>query len=153
MKYYLAAPVVTDSDHIKHEVGKVYEQLVDAFGVSNVYRPGLHKVPNEWGITMEMWGQCVFTMDVIAIDQAEWIVLCNFGRTGLTTGTAWECGYAFAKGKKILVIDMPGVKESSLMVTGCAANRVDYLSFISKTFSTNDIFVERGKLPANQTLN
>lgn len=152
MKFYLAAPVVTDGQ-TKLKIDHVYEALCDAKGKENVYRPGLHKVPNAWGIPMDMWGQCVFTMDVIAIDQAEWIVLCNFGRTGLTTGTAWECGYAFAKGKKILVIDMPGVKESSLMVTGCAANRVDYLSFISKTFSTNDIFVERGKLPANQTLN
>lgn len=152
MKYYLAAPVVTDGQ-TKLKIDHVYEALCEAMGKENIYRPGLHKVPNAWGITMDTWGQCVFTMDVVAIDQAEWIVLCNFGRNGLTTGTAWECGYAFAKEKRILVIDMPGVTESSLMVTGCASNRVDYLSFISKTFSVKDAFVERGRLPASQTLN
>jgi len=152
VKYYLAAPVVIDPQ-TKLLINHVYEALCNAKGKENIYRPGLHKVPNEWGITMEMWGQCVFTMDVVAIDQAEWIVLCNFGRNGLTTGTAWECGYAFAKGKKILVVDMPGVKESSLMVTGCASNRVDYLTFIDKTFSVDSAFVERGKLPTKQTLN
>ena len=104
MKYYLAAPVVTDAQ-TKLKIDHVYEALCDAKGKENVYRPGLHKVPNAWGITMDTWGQCVFTMDVVAIDQADWIVLCNFGRNELTTGTAWECGYAFAKGKKILVID------------------------------------------------
>ena len=152
MKLYLAAPVITD-DKTKALVNRVYETLCDAFGADSVYRPGLHKVPNAWGITMDTWGQCVFTMDVVAIDQAEWIVLCNFGRNGLTTGTAWECGYAFAKEKKILVIDMPEVTESSLMVTGCAANRVKYEQFIGGSFAMDKIFVERGRLAAEQVLN
>ena len=152
MKYYLAAPVVTDSDRIKHEVGKVYEQLVDTFGASNIYRPGLHKVPNEWGITMEMWGQCVFTMDVMAIDNADWIVLCNYGREGATAGTAWECGYAFAKGKKILIVNMPGVTKSSLMVRGCASNVVPYEMFV-KMGRPQDCFVERGKQNCSEELN
>ena len=152
MKFYLAAPVVTD-EKTKALIDRVYEVLCDAKGAENIYRPGLHKVPNAWGITMDTWGQCVFTMDVVAIDQAEWIVLCNFGRNGLTTGTAWECGYAFAKEKKILVIDMPEVTESSLMVTGCAANRVKYVDFISSSFSMDKVFVERGRLAAEQVLN
>lgn len=152
MKIYLAAPVVTDGQ-TKLKIDHVYDVLCEAKGKENVYRPGLHKVPNAWGITMDTWGQCVFTMDVIAIDQADWIVLCNFGRNALTTGTAWECGYAFAKGKKILVVDMPGVTENSLMVTGCASNRVDYLLFISKTFSIKDIFIERGHLATDKVLN
>lgn len=143
---------MTDSQ-TKLKIDHVYEALCEANGKENVYRPGLHKVPNAWGITMDTWGQCVFTMDVVAIDQAEWIVLCNFGRNGLTTGTAWECGYAFAKGKKILVIDMPGVKESSLMVTGCASNRVGYFLFISKPSSVKNAFIERGRLAAEQILN
>lgn len=152
MKYYLAAPVVTDGQ-TKLKIDHVYEALCEAKGKENVYRPGLHKVPNAWGITMDTWGQCVFTMDVVAIDQADWIVLCNFGRNGLTTGTAWECGYAFAKEKKILVIDMPGVTESSLMVTGCAANRIKYVDLIDRNLSLDKVFIERGKLAAEQVLN
>ena len=130
MKIYIAAPVVVDSLQ-KSQIDKIHNTLVEAFGAESIYRPGEHKVPNEWGITLEMWGQCVFTMDVLAIDSADWIVMCNYGRTGGTAGTAWECGYAFAKGKKILVVNMPGVEENSLMVAGCAANITDYNSFVS----------------------
>ena len=144
MKCYLAAPVVTDKENVKNEVGKVYEKLVDAFTASNVYRPGFHKVPNEWGITMEMWGQCVFTMDVMAIDNADWVILCNYGREGATAGTAWECGYAFAKGKKILIVNMPGVTKSSLMVRGCASNVVAYEMLVNMEKPQN-CFFERGR--------
>lgn len=151
MKYYLAAPVVTDDD-TKSKVDKVYEALCDAKGSENVYRPGLHKVPNAWGITMQMWGQCVFTMDVLAIDACEWLVLCDFGRGKASAGTAWECGYAFAKEKRILVVTMPGANETSLMLNGCASNVVDYLAFTSSTFSMDSVFIERGRLAAEQTL-
>lgn len=151
MKIYLAGPVVAD-DEVKNLVSAVYNKL-KAFGDTiPVYRPGLHKVPNEWGITMQMWGQCVFTMDVLAIDDCDWVVLCNFGRAGASAGTAWECGYAFAKGKKILVVNMPGSKDSSLMITGCAANVVDFEQFKTEP-DIRKFFVERGRLPAKQVLN
>lgn len=54
MKYYLAAPVVTDGQ-TKLKIDHVYEALCEAMGKENVYRPGLHKVPNAWGITMDTW--------------------------------------------------------------------------------------------------
>lgn len=150
--YYLAGPVVTD-EATKKYVSNVYEKLIDTFCKSNVYRPGLHKVPNEWGINIETWGQCVFTMDVLAIDSAAWIILCNFGRNHQSAGTAWECGYAFAKGKKILVVNMPGSeKDSSLMITGCAANIVNYEDFISSD-EIEKLFIERGRLPQDTVLN
>lgn len=151
MKYYLAGPVV-GSEQTKAEMNCLHQKLVSAFSKDFVYRPGEHKVPNEWGITIEMWGQCVFTMDVLAIDAADWIVLANYGRTGATAGTAWECGYAFAKGKKILIVNMPNVSESSLMVRGCAANVVSYDTFI-KTKNLNDLFIERGKINRAEVLN
>lgn len=151
MKIYLAGPVVAD-DEVKNLVSAVYDKLKSFGDAIPVYRPGLHKVPNEWGITMQMWGQCVFTMDVLAIDDCDWVVLCNFGRAGATAGTAWECGYAFAKGKKILVVNMPGSKDSSLMITGCAANVVDFEQFKTEP-DIRKFFVERGRLPAKQVLN
>ena len=145
MKIYLAGPVVSDIALTKSQMNSLYDRLLKEFPKEDIYRPGLHKVPNEWGITMEMWGQCVFTMDVIAIDNADCIVLCNFGRNGASAGTAWECGYAFAKNKKILVGNMPGSENSSLMVIGCAANVVEYDEFVG-SMDINKYFVERGKL-------
>lgn len=150
MKIYLAGPVVAE-DKIKNLVSGVYQKLLTKFDVDHIYKPGMHKVPNAWGITMEMWGQCVFTMDVVAIDHADWVVLCNFGRNVVSAGTAWECGYAFAKEKKILVVNMPGSENSSLMVLGCASNKVDYDEFVG-SMDIEKYFVERGRLKFDQKL-
>lgn len=148
-KLYLAGPVVTDSETTKL-IESVYQRLRCHF---ETYRPRLHKVLNEWGINIETWGQCVFTMDIVAIDNADWIVVCNFGCDHQTAGTAWECGYAFAKGKKILVINMPGSeKDSSIMVTGCAANIINYSDFMN-TVEIEKLFYERGRIKQNVVLN
>lgn len=141
MKFYLAGPVVADKT-IKEQLDKI-EDVIDNLELHplhpgecdmrddypEVYRPGRHKVPNEWGIDIDTWGQCVFTMDVMAIDDCDWFVVADYGRQA-TAGTSWEAGYAFAKHKKILVIQMPGVEESSLMTHGCASNIVKYEDFI-----------------------
>lgn len=133
----------------------------------HVYRPGKHKVPNAWGMDMATWGQCVFTMDVVAIDDCDWMVLADYGRHA-TAGTSWEAGYAFAKGIKILVVQMPGVEESSLMTQGCAANIVKYEDFVQGlTLDEHDwrvwdsyweefygnYFYERGRKPQKVVLN
>lgn len=141
MKFYLAGPVVADPE-TKKQMNKL-EEVLDNMELPpicpgepdmrddyvEVYRPGQHKVPNAWGIDIQTWGQCVFTMDVVAIDECDWMVLADYGRNA-TAGTSWEAGYAFAKHKKILVVQMPGVEESSLMTQGCAANIVKYEDFI-----------------------
>lgn len=175
MKIYLAGPVVTDDPSIKAQMQTLEDALeempieYDKFAQREIqfeiYRPGRHKVPNAWGIEMQTWGQCVFTMDVVAIDECDWMVVADYGRQA-TAGTAWECGYAFAKGTKILVVRMPGVKESSLMTQGCAANIVDYDDFVKGCNHVDDksiklqetryerFFYERGRKPqASVTLN
>ncbi len=45
--------------------------------------------------------RAIFDMDVEAIDLADMIVACMDGPDP-DSGTAWECGYAFAKGKPIV---------------------------------------------------
>jgi len=180
MKFYLAGPVVTKDPVIKEQMDKI-EEVLDNMKLPvlhpgecdqrddfvEVYRPGRHKVPNAWGIDIQTWGQCVFTMDVVAIDKCEWMVLADYGRNA-TAGTSWEAGYAFAKHVKILVIQMPGVEESSLMTQGCAANIVKYKDFIKGLeLDENDwhiwdpyweefyknYFYERGRKPQKVVLN
>ena len=180
MKFYLAGPVVTKCKKVKQEMEDLeyvlrHMQLPAVNpGESDmrddypeVYRPGKHKVPNAWGIDMATWGQCVFTMDVVAIDECDWMVVADYGREG-TAGTSWEAGYAFAKGIKILVVQMPGVEESSLMTQGCAANICKYEDFIAgvdydgsdwKLYDTiwgtkfERFFFERGRKTSTITLN
>lgn len=173
MKFYLAGPVVTDDRNVKKQMENI-ERAIDCMRIYNsdlerdwieIYNPKDNKVPNAWGIDMQTWAQCVFTMDVVAIDQCDWMVLADYGRHG-TAGTAWEAGYAFAKGVKILVIQMPGVTESSLMTQGCAANICKYEDFIEgineisvdkydkmRDTKFDKFFYQRGKRPQERVLN
>jgi nucleoside 2-deoxyribosyltransferase len=45
--------------------------------------------------------RAIFDMDVEALDSADMVVACLDG-TDPDSGTAWECGYAYAKGKPIV---------------------------------------------------
>jgi nucleoside 2-deoxyribosyltransferase len=45
--------------------------------------------------------KAIFEMDVAALEAADMIVACMDGPDP-DSGTAWECGYAFAKGKPIV---------------------------------------------------
>ncbi len=45
--------------------------------------------------------RAIFQMDVTAIDWADMVVACMDGPDP-DSGTAWECGYAYAKGKPVV---------------------------------------------------
>jgi nucleoside 2-deoxyribosyltransferase len=45
--------------------------------------------------------RAIFDMDVAAIDWADMVIACMDGPDP-DSGTAWECGYAYAKGKPIV---------------------------------------------------
>ena len=49
----------------------------------------------------EQAARAIFAMDVAAIDWADMVVACMDGPDP-DSGTAWECGYAYAKGKPIV---------------------------------------------------
>ncbi len=154
MKIYIAAPVVGNSADVQNQIYNVANLLTSWEDEEHykhnrgydIYLPSQLKVPNAWGMTMNEWGRCVFTLDVVELDRADWVVVCDFGRQN-TAGTSWEAGYAFGKGKKILLIKMPEVQEQSLMVACCAANSIDYADLM-KLKEMKDIgylFTERGR--------
>lgn len=72
---------------MKIDINAIIALLKKHFGDDNVYNPAEHGVPNAWGMNMTEWSRCIFTLDVVAIDNADWIVVCDFGRSG-TAGTA-----------------------------------------------------------------
>ena len=166
MRIYVAAPVVGNSSDVQEQIRNVVNVLKSwedehfhkhARTDVELYLPSQIKIPNAWGMTMQEWGHCVFTVDVLELDKADWVVVCDFGRYN-TAGTSWECGYAFGKGKKILIIRMPGTKEQSLMVSCCAANSIDYKGFLTYKYCTNlcdtELFSEKGrKADEDVTLN
>lgn len=156
-KIYLAAPIVGISasqkqelDQIKHTLDKI-STCLDI----EIYDPSKHGVPNAWGISMQEWCRCIFALDVTAIDRSDWIVVCDYGRKG-TAGTAWECGYAFGKGKKVLIIQMADEKiDYSVMMRGCSANYCTFEEFCTADSDTfkNQLLIERGRLPQKEILN
>jgi len=73
----------------------------------------------------------IFEMDVTALDWADMVVACMDGPDP-DSGTAWECGYAYAKGKPIVCYrtdfrisgDTKGAPYN-LMLTESATARVE----------------------------
>lgn len=99
--FYIAAPVVGLSCSKRSQIDDailVLEKYVqDKLGrQANIYNPRKLKIPNACNMPQSEWARCVFTEDVLAIDQSNTVVVFDFGRNG-TCGTAWEAGYAFAK--------------------------------------------------------
>ena len=85
----------------------------------DVYVPMEHTIQNAWDYPNNEWGLMVFEDDIAAIDRSDHVVFLNYGREKTTAGCAWEAGYAFAKGKKVIVVDVPKYPEkfiTSLMI-------------------------------------
>lgn len=141
MDVYLAAPIVGITDEQRNMIETVKSRLgVD--GVS-LHVPGDKKIPNAWGMTQDEWARCVFTNDVLTISSCDWVVVCDFGRH-LTAGTAWECGYAFGIGRKVLLIEMDGGDDHSLMLRGCSTNYCTYDELVNSDIS--ELLIERGRI-------
>lgn len=141
LRVYFAAPIVKKVNQSADEHCQWLEQrknmrdmivrmlnvLNDEFPEYNgctFYDPMKMKVPNAWCMDSETWARCVFSIDVHELDAANVVVFLDYGRE-CTFGTAWEVGYAFAKGKRIIQIMMPSQEEdkgvpTSVMAVGSA---------------------------------
>lgn len=108
MKIYLASPFFNDNET---DILSKAEKILRDKGL-DVYSPREHEDRAETG-TNE-WSENVFAMDVNAIEAADAMVMLYHGNYS-DSGTAWECGYAFAKNKPCVVVHVND-KPSNLMV-------------------------------------
>lgn len=83
----------------------------------DVYCPFELKIPNAWDISQEEWGQKVFESDIAALDKADIFLMITPGRIG-SAGTNWEQGYAYAKGKKVIVFQVTEAHTSLMTYAG-----------------------------------
>lgn len=91
-----------------------------------VYSPREHEVENAWALPHNVWAKKVFDTDIKAINDADIVVVINFGMYS-DTGTAWECGYAYGIGKEVkMILAEKIISESKLpstyslmMINGC----------------------------------
>lgn len=131
---YIAAPIIGITEEQRAEIGLVEQSAMIQFAddeesLADTYCPWRLKIPNAWNMPQNEWARCVFTQDVLALDKADCVVVCDYGRHS-SCGTAWEAGYAFAKGKKVIVVIMPGVEETSLMVHNGCTMTIPYQDFL-----------------------
>lgn len=63
----------------------------------------------------ELTSECVFSIDVEGIDHSN-VVLAIFDGPDPDSGTSWECGYAYGKGKPIIALrtDFRGIGDGEL---------------------------------------
>ncbi len=100
MKAYLAAPFFSHNE--RHIYARVIDYLRNAEHL-DLYVPMEHTVEDAWNLSNSAWGWEVFKEDVRALDEAKVVYVLNFGMYS-DSGTAWEAGYAYAKGKRIVNI-------------------------------------------------
>ena len=97
-KIYIAGPDVFEKDAIDR--GKRYRELCRRYGYE-----GLYPLDNEvdFSIGKREAARQIFEANRKMIDECD-IVIANlnpFRGKESDSGTVWECGYAFAKGKKV----------------------------------------------------
>lgn len=112
-KVYLAGSCSSEQ---RTMMQKVAEELRRAN--YDVYCPFELKIPDAWSYSQEEWAMKVFKKDIEAIDACDIFLMISPGRIG-TAGTNWEQGYAYAKGKRIEVIQY--TKDQTSLMTYCAA--------------------------------
>lgn len=110
MKIYLASSLQKER---RKEMADAHEILISKG--HEVYNPIEHKIHNDWDYPNPEWGLMVFQSDIIAIKEADAVVVLSHGREESTAGVDWEAGFAFGIGKKVIVVEMTD-KPMSLMV-------------------------------------
>jgi len=107
-KVYIASPFFNDKEN---EVLSKVEILLRNRGFE-VFSPREHEIRDE-NVGKPAWSKATFLNDKKAIDWCDIVVMLYWGNYS-DSGTAWECGYAYATGKKVVVLQLG--ESSNLMI-------------------------------------
>ena len=132
-KAYLASPFFTEKELVFYH--KVIDFLRHEEGF-DLYVPMEHTIEGAWDMTNAAWAKAVFDEDVKAIDEAEVVFVINLGMYS-DSGTAWEAGYAYAKGKIVInLVKDTNSTYSLMMLNGCDC--IKYAGGAMGTFRLNE---------------
>ena len=116
MRIYLASPFFNEEELRNVELA---EELLTSRGF-DVFSPRLNEVRIDDVVGSEAWSKETFLNDRINIDASDVVVMLYYGAYS-DSGTAWECGYAYATNKPVIVVQIGD--DSNLMVhEGCHSN-------------------------------
>ena len=113
-KVYLAAPLSQDK---RDDMSKAV-QILRENDMLEVYAPVEHTIPNAWNYPNNELGLMVFTEDIQAIQNSDFVVVLSYGRLTPTAGAIWEAGYAFGIGKTVIVVEMTDEIMSLMVANG-----------------------------------
>lgn len=120
---YLASPFFQ-----KHEIN-TYNKIIESLRNKgyDVFVPREHEIPDGEKMPNSAWGKAVFDMDMEALRNCSAVVALNWGLYS-DSGTAWECGAAYALGKPVLQVICGHQEEaySCMMLSGATAYCYDY---------------------------
>lgn len=113
-KIYLASPFFNEEELA------IYRKVIKSLRSVgyDVYVPQEHDIPNAWDMPNNEWASKVFSEDVVAINECDVVMVLNHGMYS-DSGTAWEAGYAFGRGKEVVQIIWGENTTYSLMMMGC----------------------------------
>lgn len=130
MKIYLASPFFDEQETT------IYNNVIELLRKENldVFVPREHTIPNGWDMPNHLWAENVFAVDYVALSQSDIVVVLNFGMYS-DSGTAWECGCAYAMGKQVInVLCGDNETEYSLMMLNGTNIVVDLEEFENLLF-------------------
>lgn len=113
-RIYLAGPFFSETQIKKAE--RLEKVLEEHDQVGHVFSPRKHQHA-EYELFSEPWRHAAYGSDVEAIDSCDVMVaLADFDRADTDSGTAWEIGYAKAKGIPVVVIKEEADITLNLMI-------------------------------------
>ena len=110
---YIAGPFFTDEERAFLKI--VIESVQETFPTEELFIPMEHFIPNGKNLSNNEWAEAVFKMDVEALNKCDRVVAAYLGLRS-DTGTAWEIGYAYAKGIPVDLILSPEALEGEVSI-------------------------------------
>ena len=119
---YIAGPFFTDKERafLKNLIRSVKKM----FPNEELFIPMEHFIPNGENLSNNEWAEAVFKMDVEALNKCNHIIAAYSGLYS-DTGTAWEIGYAYAKGIPVdLILPLEVLKEEMSIMPIQSSNSI-----------------------------
>lgn len=138
-KIYIASPFFNDKET---EILSKVETLLKSRGL-DVFSPREHGVRGD-NVGKPEWSKATFENDKKALDWCDIVVMLYWGNYS-DSGTAWECGYAYASGKPVIVLQLGEL--SNLMVhEGSYSNLMNLEELENYDFENMPKLAFRGKM-------
>ena len=119
---YIAGPFFTDKERDFLKI--VIDTVKNYFPNEELFIPMEHFIPDGENLSNNEWAEAVFKMDVEALNKCNHIIAAYSGLYS-DTGTAWEIGYAYAKGIPVdLIIPTEVLKEEMSIMPIQSSNSI-----------------------------